>query len=160
MTEPRDEPVTDAADAADEARLLDELRAALGPDPAPAGMVGRAEGLLAFAGVDHELAELLDRSAAEPVGVRGPADATGVLVFEVGDGSITVEVTVTADRLDGQVLGGEPTDVELEHVGGATRPGPVDGLGRFTFSAPASGPARLHLRGGAARSVTTDWFLL
>jgi hypothetical protein len=152
MTEPHDE--------ARDARLLGELGSALGPDPSPPGLVGRAEGLLAFAGVDRELAELLDTSAAEPVGVRGPADAAGALVFEVGDGSVSVEVTVTADRLDGQVLAGEPTEVALEHVTGAVHSCPVDDLGRFTFSGVASGPGRLRLRGGSTRPVTTDWFLI
>jgi hypothetical protein len=152
MTGPRDQ--------ADDARLLGELGAALGPDPSPAGLVARAEGLLAFAEVDRELAELLDASAAEPVGVRGPGDVAGALVFEVGGGSVSVEVTVTGDRVDGQVLAGEPTEVVLERVSGPAHPCPVDELGRFTFSGVVPGPGRLRLRGGSARPVTTDWFLI
>ena len=148
---------------AEDARLLDELRAALGADPMPPGLVARAEGLVAFAGVDRELAELLEASAAEPAGVRGgPAEAAQPLVFEVADGSIGVEVVIGRDRLDGQVHAGTLAEVALERPGGDIVTGPVDELGRFAFTPVAAGPARLRLRphGEAGRPVTTDWFLV
>jgi hypothetical protein len=161
MSEPsRPEPATDQ-----DARLLEQLGQALGPDPLPAGLVGRAEGLLAYAGLDRDLAELLEEAAAEPAGVRGPVEAGERLVFEVADGSVTVELVVRRDRLDGQVLAGTPTEAVLEWRGGGTAATAVNQLGGFSFEPGAgeplrSGPARLLLRGGPSRPVTTSWFLL
>ncbi|GAA0906933.1 hypothetical protein [Virgisporangium aurantiacum] len=139
-----------------DARLLDELRMAL--DGCAGPPAGRFEGLLSFAsfaGAGAVRAELLDPPVAEPVGLRGPAHPGGVLVFEVGDGSLAVEVVAAHGRLDGQVLVGGPVEVVLERVRGPARARPVDDLGRFTFARPGSGPARLRLG-----PVTTDWFLL
>lgn len=143
-----------------DARLLGGLRAALGPDERPAGLLRRSAGLLAHADRGDALAELLDPPAAEPVGVRGSADAAGALVFEVGDGSLVVEVVVARDRLDGQVLVGGPVEVVLEPARGPARVCPLDDLGRFTFARPAPGPGRLRLRGSPTGPVATDWFLL
>src|SRR5688572_18870635 len=133
-----------------DARLLDELGEALGPDVPPPGLVERAAGLLAFAEVDRELAELLDASAAEMAGMRGAATGAEPLVFEVADGSVAVEVTLAGDRLDGQVLSGAPVEVALQHVTGPARTCPVDELGRFSFDRPAAGPTRLRLHDGPA----------
>jgi hypothetical protein len=148
---------------AEDARLLDELRAALGDDPAPPGFIARAEGLVAYAGVDRELAELLETAAAEPAGLRSRPDAAAQpLVFEVADGSISVELVIGRDRLDGQVHSGTLTEVVLERPGGDIRSSGIDELGRFAFTPVAAGPARLRLRspGDPTRSVTTDWFLV
>jgi hypothetical protein len=146
-----------------DARLLDGLRTALGRDARPAGLLRRSAGLLAHADPGGALAELLDPPAAEPVGVRGPAmqgGPAGALVFEVGDGSLAVEVAVTRDRLDGQVLAGGPAEVVLERVRGPARACPVDDLGRFAFARPGSGPGRLRLRGDPTGPVATDWFFI
>jgi len=147
----------------EDARLLDQLGEALGDDPAPSGLIDRAEGLVAFAGVDRELAELLDAAAGEPAGVRGgPATAAEPLLFEVADGSIAVELVVEREQLDGQVVAGELTEVVLERPGDQGRACRVDELGRFSFMPVAAGPTRLRLRpaGGTSRPVTTDWFLV
>ena len=155
----RSEPF-DEAQSDEDARLIARLGEALGPDLPPPGLVARAEGLVAFAEVDRELAELLDPARAEPAGVRGPAGVDTALVFEVADGSIAVELTVERDRLRGQVLAGSPAEVVLEPLAGPARTCPVDALGRFAFDQPAAGPTRLRLRDGSTRPVTTDWFLL
>ncbi|GIF00038.1 hypothetical protein [Paractinoplanes rishiriensis] len=144
----------------EDARLLDELRRALGPDRPPAGMAGRAEELLAFAGFDRELAELLADDATAPTGVRGPATVAEPLVFRSRDGALTIELTVTGDRIDGQVIGDGATEVVLEQRSGPQPAAPVDELGRFGFDTPGAGPARLRVLGGWTRPVTTDWFLL
>jgi hypothetical protein len=154
MTEPDDRPA-----AAEDARLLAELGRALGPDRLPAGLVQRAEGLLALAGLDGELAELLE-AAAEPAGVRGAPDAGDRLLFEVAGGAVAVELVLGRDRVDGQVIAGAPTEVALERPDGTAAVATVDELGRFGFGSVAAGPARLVLRGGPAGPVTTDWFLL
>jgi hypothetical protein len=155
MTKPDDPPPA----ATEDARLLAELGRALGPDPLPAGLVARAEGLLALAGLDGELAELLE-AAAEPAGVRGTPDAADRLLFEVAGGAVAIELVLGRDRIDGQVIAGAPSEVALERPGGAAAAATVDELGRFGFDSVAAGPARLALRGAPAGPVTTDWFLL
>jgi hypothetical protein len=155
MTEPGEPPPAPAEDD----RLLAELGRALGPDPLPAGLAARAEGLLALAGLDGELAELLE-AAAEPTGVRGTPDAADRLLFEVAGGAVAVELVLGRDRIDGQVIAGAPTEVALERPHDTAAAATIDDLGRFGFDSVAAGPARLRLRGGPAGPVTTDWFLL
>jgi len=148
---------------AEDGRLLDELGRALGPDPLPAGLLDRAEGLLTYMHLDRELAALLDDPAAAMAGTRAPAapDAGvgGRLEFEVEDGSVSLELSVDRDRVAGQILSGSVTEVTLERLGGDTATAVVDELGRFAFDHVPAGPARLRL-GGAAHPVTTDWFLI
>jgi hypothetical protein len=145
--------------SAEEARLLAELRLALGPDAAPPDLVRRAEGLLAFADVDRELVELLDGAAAEPVGSRGP-DTRGVLSFELEDGRVSLEVLVDGDTVSGQLLSGQVAEVELVSLDGASLVDRVDALGRFSLSPAPSGPCRLRLDDGSGRPLATEWFLL
>jgi len=155
MTEPGDPQPAPAEDA----RLLAELGQALGPDPLPAGLIDRAGGLLALAGLDGELAELLEE-AAEPAGVRGAPDTGDRLLFEVAGGAVAVELVLGRDRVEGQVIAGAPAEVALERPDGTAATATIDDLGRFGFDSVAAGPARLALRGGPTGPVTTDWFLL
>jgi hypothetical protein len=160
--------VSDVTDGYDdepaEAALLERLRALLGSDPPPDGMVARAEGLLAFRDVDRELVELLQDAAAEPAGLRGGVDTPERLLFELDGGpegsAVSVEVSLDRDALRGQVLAGVVTEVELERLGMPLRTSSVDALGQFAFADPLPGPTRLRLSGSAARPRTTDWFLL
>lgn len=156
MADDRDDDVLSAEDA----RLLDRLAAALGPDPQPEGMVYRLEGLLAFRDVDRELLELLQEAAAEPVGMRGDTETADRLVFQLGDGSVSLELHLDRDRLSGQLLDGEVTEVALERLAGPPVVSGVDPLGRFTFERPDPGPARLRLQAAAGQALATDWFLL
>lgn len=149
----------DATMSAAQARLLAELRTALGPDPAPPGLVERAEGLFAFKDFDAVLAELLDRSGAEPAGMRGAA-AGERMEFGTGDGGVALELMREGDRIVGQVLGGDVVAVTLERPAGIGATIGVDELGRFSFDQIAAGPARLRLIRGADAPVITDWFLL
>lgn len=146
--------------SADDARLVERLGRAIGPDPAPTGMLDRLEGLLAYREVDQELLELLQDTAREPVGMRGTVDVQDRLAFELGDGSVSVELVPERGLLRGQVLAGEVTEVVLERRAAQHRTSTVDALGRFTFDDPAAGPARLRLRGSAAGPWSTDWFLI
>ncbi len=145
---------------AQDARLLERLGAALGPDPLPEGLHRRLDGLLALRDLDRELLELLQGAAPELAGMRGPVDLPGRLAFELGNGSVSVELTIERDQLHGQVLAGNVVEVTLDRLGGQSRIAAVQALGRFSFEDLAPGPARLRLRGGETRSLTTDWFLL
>jgi hypothetical protein len=144
---------------ADEARLLDALGRALDPDPVPAGLVGRAEELFILRDVDAAIAELLDQPVAEPAGMRGGGDG-GRLQFESADGSVALELVPEPDRLVGQVLSGNLTEVALERPSGTVVTGIVDGLGRFSLDHSGTGPGRLRLIGATADPIATDWFLL
>ena len=142
-----------------DAQLLAELRSVLGDDPAPAGLVERAEGLVAYADVDRDLAALLDEAALEVAGTRGSTAADNRLAFETADPTQSVEVVLTRDALEGQVLAGDLASVELETLTGHRFAAAVDELGRFTVMDFPHGPARLRWA-GANGPVTTDWFLL
>jgi hypothetical protein len=136
--------------------LLAELDTVLAPDPLPAGLIERAEGLVDFMGTDRELVELLE---GEPVGVRGTSGAE--LAFATETGSLSVELTEERGELRGQLLAGEVTGVGLQRPTGETTTVEVDELGRFRFAAVPAGPARLVLRvPGTDRPATTDWFVL
>jgi hypothetical protein len=150
----------DESSSAEDAALLERLRAALGPEPLPEGLLARAEGLFAFRDADRELLELLQEAAAEPAGLRGGPGAPGRLTFELEGGAVSVEVVLERDALRGQVVAGTVTEVGLERLAEEVRAEPVDPLGQFSFADPAPGPARLRLRGGGARPMTTDWFVL
>lgn len=152
--------IDDEPPSAEDAALLAQLRAVLGPDRLPDGFLTRAEGLLTFRDVDRELLELLQESAAEPAGLRGGLGAPGRLVFELGGGAVSVEVVLERDALRGQVLAGSVTEVGLERLAEDVRVTGVDALGQFSFADPAPGPARLRLHGGGRRPMTTDWFVL
>jgi hypothetical protein len=149
----------DEADNHADARLVAELGRALGPDMPPPGLVERANGLLAFAGLDREIAQLLEMSSGELVGTRGPAAPGAALRFEVADGSVAVEVSPASGRIDGQVIAGAITEVVLERVSGPSAHAAVDDLGRFAFESAGTGPVRLALRGARPEPVATDWFL-
>jgi hypothetical protein len=152
--------MTDEADdraPADDERLLRELGSAMGSESLPDGLVDRVDGLLAWADVDHELAALLDASAAEPAGRRGASAAPGdELSFELADGDVTVEVAIVGRELAVDVIGADATEVAAELAGGERLPATVDLAGRFVV-AGAHGPVRLLLRIDGS-SVRTDWF--
>jgi len=144
----------------EEARLVAELGRALGHDPQPPGLVERANGLLAFADFDRQLAQLLETSSGELVGTRGlAATHAGAMRFEVADGSVVVEVSVARGRIEAQVIAGTIAEVVLERVSGPDARATVDELGRFGFVQSGAGPVRLILRGTGSEPVATDWFL-
>jgi hypothetical protein len=153
--EPVEEPTPDERD------LLAELAGALA-DPADAAglaeLVERCEGLLSWIDVDHELAALLGEAVAEPPGTRGSA-TTGSLVFRLDDGSVTLEVTVGRDSIEGRVVAGQPVDaVTCEHATDAARTAAVGELGEFRLDGVRSGPARLRIDPPDGPPIRTDWF--
>lgn len=160
MTDDGTDDVTDERTAG-ERRLLRRLGDALGPDEPPTGLVERLDGLFALADLDRDLAELLAPAEEEAAGVRGVTAPGEPLLFESAGGAVTIEVTVTATGVRGQILGATVAGVTMERVTGGHATAAVDALGRFTFDDVAPGPVRLRLAAATgARAVTTDWFLL
>jgi hypothetical protein len=145
--------------SADDAQLLADLGQALGRDDLPAGLVARAEGLVAFMDVDRELVELLDMAAGETVGSRGLA-VSDRLSFELADGTVSLELSLDGDVLEGQILSGEVVEVAVLRLDGEVATSTVDDLGRFSLRPVPAGPARLRLRDGSGRPLVTDWFLV
>ncbi len=145
--------------SADDARLLADLGQALGRDDPPEGLVGRAEGLVAFMDVDRELVELLDAAAAEPVGSRG-LGVSDRLAFELADGSVSLELSLDGHVLAGQILSGGVVEVTVLRLDGEVATSTVDDLGQFSLRPVPAGPVRLRLRDGSGRTLVTDWFLV
>jgi len=142
----------------DDAALLADVGRALGFDPPPAGLVARAEGLISYMDVDRELVALLE-DAGDLVGARG-ASTRERLAFELGDGSVSIELSSEGDSLVGQVLAGDMVEVGLETLDQEIAASSVDALGRFSLRPIPSGPARLRLKDGSGRPLATDWFLI
>jgi len=141
----------------EEQPLLDELRAALGPDPVPDGLIDRAASLVTWFDVDHELVALLQEDTAEPVGVRGNAVTTAT--FATADHAVEVSVDIERGAIRGQLVIGDADSVRLVDPAGATiAEAVVDELGAFEFVAGTSGPVRLRLLLRAGDTVDTDWF--
>ena len=140
--------------------LLAALGEAWGDDPLPVGIIDRADGLLTWADVDEELAELLETSSAELAGTRGASLSDTVLEFRVGDGNIVIEVDLGSGPLAGQVLGIDVDVVILERPGGTSGTADVDELGHFSFPDPEPGAVRLRIATGTGTDVRTDWFVI
>jgi len=143
----------------DDDALLDELRRlAARMDPVPDEVTAAAKATFTWRTVDDELAELLHDSAeaAEPAGVRGPADAR-VLVFGAGDAQVELEVSYGAGarELMGQLTPPVATAVAIRHSAGETVV-EADDRGRFTASGVPGGAIQLRFSVGA-RTVSTRW---
>jgi hypothetical protein len=102
--------------SSEDAELLRDVAGTFGTEPVPERL---CEGLLTWADVDHELAELLDAPAEELAGTRGGAAASATeLTFEVGHVGTVVELRTEGDRVTGQVLPAGATDARLERPDG------------------------------------------
>jgi hypothetical protein len=140
--------------------LLAGLDDALGDDPLPVGIIDRADGLLTWADVDEELAELLETSNSETAGTRGASLSGTALEFQVADGTVVLEVDLARGGVEGTVLGIEVDVIVLERPGGASDTTPVDALGHFSFPDPEPGAVRLRIAVGTGADVRTDWFVI
>ena len=140
--------------------LLAALGDAWGDDPLPVGIIDRADGLLTWADVDEELAELLETSSAEPAGTRGASLSDTVLEFQVADGTVLIEVDLARGGVEGQVLGTDVDVIVLERPGGESDTADVDELGHFSFPDPEPGAVRLRIAAGTGTDVRTDWFVI
>lgn len=140
--------------------LMKALAEALGGVQPPADLAARCEGLLGWLDVDAELAELLDQSALDSTGTRGPAGSTPTLEFTVADGSCVIEISTTEGVLRGQLLGGEAQQVVVRTSAGTSQSALIDELGAFEFSNPPSGTIRLEFELFDDRRIHSDWFVV
>lgn len=140
--------------------LTKALAEALGGVQPPADLAARCEGLLGWLDVDAELAELLDQSALDSTGTRGPAGSTPTLEFTVADGSCVIEISTTEGVLRGQLLGGEAQQVVVRTSAGTSQSALIDELGAFEFSNPPSGTIRLEFELFDDRRIHSDWFVV
>jgi hypothetical protein len=158
--EPDPDPDVDNVMADADRELLAALGDAWGDDPLPVGILDRADGLLSWADVDDELAELLETSSAELAGTRGASLSGTALEFQVGDGTVLIEVDLGSGGVAGQVLGVAVDAVVLERPGGESGTAPVDELGHFSFPDPEPGAVRLRIATGTGTHIRTDWFVI
>ena len=140
--------------------LMKALAEAIGGEQPPVDLTARCEGLLGWLDVDAELAELLDQSALDSTGTRGPAGSTPTLEFTVADGSCVIEVSTTAGVLRGQLLGGEAQHVVVRTSTGTSQSALVDEVGSFEISNPPSGTIRLEFELLEGRRIHSDWFVV
>lgn len=136
------------------ARALEEA------DPVPDWLVEAAKAGYTWRTIDTELAELVfDSDVDELAGVRGPTPTDRHVTFRAPGVEVEVMVAGERRRLIGQLVPPQETVVELQHGDSVTQT-KTDSLGRFSFEAVATGPARLRITTGEGRSITTEWVVM
>jgi hypothetical protein len=137
-------------------RLLDELGDAIRSAQAvPEPFRAAARAAYAWRTVDAELAELIEDSTAPLAGARAGAPGPRTIRFRTGE--LVIEVELTADALQGQLVPAGPGRIELESAGGGSRDGEVDTVGWFLFAPPPVTTFRLRVRPASGPAVVTAW---
>jgi hypothetical protein len=140
----------------DDDRLLGELGDAVRAGRAvPERFRAAARAAYGWRTVDAELAELTADTSAPLAGARAGAPAARTLRFRAGE--LEVEVELTADALQGQLVPAGPGRIALETPGGAARESEVDGVGWFLFTPPPATTFRLRIRPDSGPAVVTAW---
>jgi limonene-1,2-epoxide hydrolase len=136
--------------------LADAVRAAA---EVPARFVETGKAAFAWRDIDAELAELTYDSATQPSGALAGARADPAAMHAVTflAGGLTIEVEVTAEALQGQLVPPESGQIELQRRDGPPGTAPVDTAGWFIFTPPPAPPYRLHLRTADGRRILTEW---
>jgi len=136
---------------------LAEARRAASDVPGRILEIGRAA--FAWRTVDAELVALSHDSAASPTaGTRAEQAAVRALTFVARD--LTIEVEVTDDALQGQVVPPQPGEIELRDRTGAVATAPVDEVGWFVIARVPRGMFRLHLHTASGATVVTEWITI
>ncbi|HEV7656255.1 MAG TPA: hypothetical protein VGP36_16190 [Mycobacteriales bacterium] len=144
--------MTAVPDERDDDRLLAELGAAVRDEAAvPDGLRRAGRAAYGWRTVDAELAEL-EAAPAGAVGTRAAGDEPRALRFRAGE--VLIEVELTADGLQGQVVPPRAARMTLETASGTAQTTEVDVVGWFLFSPPPREPFRLRLDPPA---VVTSW---
>lgn len=144
----------------DDERLFNELGDALRSAAAvPPRFVEAGRAAFTWRTVDAELAELSYDSATEGAALAGTrADPAALRALTFAAAGLTIEVEVTADALQGQVVPPQAGEIELRpRDGSAGATTGVDEVGWFAFSPVPAGLFRLHLRTADGRTVVTAW---
>lgn len=125
-------------------------------DPVPAPVLEQARAILAWRGIDAELAELVfDSDTAALSGVRGGEAARQITFHAPG---LEIEVEVVSERARtvlGQLVPAQDAEIELRNSSQTLRMR-TDALGRFTFDAVAPGPVKLTVATGDDVRVQTE----
>jgi hypothetical protein len=144
---------------ADDALLGDLRRIAALVDPPPPLLGSSARATFAFGRLDDELARLVQDTALQPVGSRGP-DEPRMIAFAAAE--ITVDVEVTGGPEDRRLTGivdGPVTELAVQ-TPSTTYAVEVDSQGRFRAAGLAGSLLRLTMATGSGRGVTTPWVRL
>lgn len=122
-------------------------------------LIERCQGLIAWIDVDAELAALLERPAEELAGTRGGA-TSAALEFTIADGTCAIELDMSDEAVQGQILGGRAIDMHVRSPDGSTSTVAVDEQGFFDLGNPPRGTIRLELELDDGRRVHSDWFVV
>jgi hypothetical protein len=138
--------------------LFAELREAmLTAAEVPERFLAAGRAAFAWRTADAELAALTQDTAIDQAlsGTRAEPSAHRALTFTAGDQSIEVELS--QDALQGQVVPPQPGEVELRTPDGAARTAAVDNQGWFTIGPVPTTMFRLHLRPANGDTLITEW---
>ncbi|GAA0413350.1 hypothetical protein Acor_11070 [Acrocarpospora corrugata] len=152
---PADEPSDQSDDV-----LMAELAALFqAVDGVPAEVLELGRAVFTWQHVDAELAELTYDSglghAAPGVLVRAEVAALRDISFESRSG-VLIEIGVTGDALQGQLIPPRPGEVRVVLVSGRDASVPVDEVGGFTIRPIPLGRFRLHFRTPDGVNVVTS----
>jgi hypothetical protein len=140
----------------DDERLLRELADAVDSrHEVPARFLEVGREAFTWHGIDYELAALSQDSAVSgmPAGVRADTAAMRLLTFVAGE--LAIELEISPDALEGQVIPPQQGSAELRVSDADVRAVAVDDTGWFEFRPPPTRPFRLCLRTDDGRVVLT-----
>lgn len=133
--------------APDDAALLAELDALLlARSEPPAHVLHAARESFTWRTVDAEIADLTYDTLLDDVTTTRAADQPRILTFEANGLTIEVELDASARgrRLLGQLVPGQPAELELRSDGAVIGTATADELGRFVLALPDA-PQRVSL---------------
>ena len=104
---------------------------------------------------DAARAERVAHTTAPLAGARAGAPAPRTIRYRAG--GLTVELELTTDALQGQLVPAAPGRVVLETTDGGIQDGEADDVGWFLFTPPPPAPFRLRVLPADRRAVVTAW---
>jgi hypothetical protein len=138
------------------AALDDALRAA---EVAPRDFVEAGKAAHAWHNIDAELAALTYDSAAEVgralAATRAEPALLRALTFATTE--LTIDIEISHDALFGQIVPGQPADVELRLATGQATATTSDEIGWFVIRPVPKHTFRLHCRTASGANVVTSW---
>lgn len=143
----------------DDDELVAELRAALARAGAPSEqMTAAAEAAYSWRTIDAELAALTEDSFADGAVLAHSASAPVRTLVFVGS-RLSVEITVSDDRLAGQLAPAMAGTVIVSSPAGELGRAAIDDDGHFSLPRPGHGPLRLQVSTGSGE-LMTEWVQL